>query len=391
VRTAVVVGAGIGGLAVAGALARTGWQVTLLERADRLRPGRAAVLLWPSGVAALRALGLGGGLDAIATPVPPTGLRRPNGHWLRTAPGAAGTAPVVAHREDLHDAFVAGLGDHIDIRTGVTVRVVRQRADRPAVSDSRNTWDADLVVAADGLHSPLRERLFPAARVVAGGCAAWRAVVPWYRAPQLPHDILASGDIVGVGHRFAHASLGERGSSGGNRRGGVSWVAVAPGAARPEPPATQLALLRRWFAGWPAPVGELLAATEPEDLVQETVAEVAPLPAAFDAAPGYVLLGDAAHAMVDHVGIGAGLALEDAATLRSLLADATPGPSLVEALRGYSRVRRPRVARLARQGRRLGAVLRLGSRVGDVALPALAPRLMDAVTATVADWHPPTQ
>jgi 2-polyprenyl-6-methoxyphenol hydroxylase-like FAD-dependent oxidoreductase len=391
-----VVGAGVGGLAVAGGLARTGWHVTLLERGDRVRPGGAALLLWPSGVAALRALGLGAGLDAIASAVPPTGLRRANGQWLRQ-PGRtpyAESGPVVVHRADLHDAFVAGLGDSIDIRTGVTVRVVRPVGERPAVGDGRGTWEADLVVAADGLHSMVRQRLAPASHVVAGGCAAWRAVVPWYRAPLLPPDTPLSGDILGVGHRFAHTSLGERGSSAGDRRGGIYWVATAPGAARPEPPEVQLTLLRRWFAGWPAPVGELLAATEPGDLVQEPVAEVVPLPA-FDPAAGYVLLGDAAHGIVDHVGVGACLALEDAATLQALLVDAVPGTSLAGALQAYSRVRRPRVARLARQSRRLGAVLqargRLGVRARDMALGTLAPRLFDSVAVAAAEWRPPVR
>src|ERR1700754_2853278 len=76
-RTAVVVGAGISGLASAGALARSGWQVTLLERGDRVRPGPTALVLWPNGIRALRALGLGDGLDAIATPLPESGGRSP--------------------------------------------------------------------------------------------------------------------------------------------------------------------------------------------------------------------------------------------------------------------------------------------------------------------------
>src|SRR5436853_598292 len=75
-RSAVVVGAGVGGLAVAGALARTGWQVTLLERGDRLRGDSAALVIWPNGVRALHALGLGGGLAAIASPAPGRGVRR---------------------------------------------------------------------------------------------------------------------------------------------------------------------------------------------------------------------------------------------------------------------------------------------------------------------------
>ena len=63
--SAIVVGAGVGGLAVAGALARRDWSVTLLERDDRLDADRAGLMLWPSGVAALRRLGLAGGLDRV--------------------------------------------------------------------------------------------------------------------------------------------------------------------------------------------------------------------------------------------------------------------------------------------------------------------------------------
>src|SRR5256885_15186373 len=81
-RSAVVVGAGVGGLAIAGALARTGWQVTLLERNDRLRGDSAALMIWPNGIRALHALGLGGGLGAIATPAPTRAIRPPNGQWL---------------------------------------------------------------------------------------------------------------------------------------------------------------------------------------------------------------------------------------------------------------------------------------------------------------------
>lgn len=397
-RSAVVVGAGIGGLAVAGALARTGWQVTLLEREERIRPGRAALLLWPNGVRAMSALGLGAGLDAIATPMRPAGLRRPDGQWLRqtTAGGADGATPYVVHREDLHDALVAGLGERIDIRPGVTVRTVRADEYRPAVSDGTTTWEADLVVAADGVRSAVRQRLVPASQPVSGGYAAWRAVIPWYRTPELPAGTPAAGETLSVGHRFIHASLGERRSAGASSRGGIYWMATVPGAARPEPPDAQLALLRRWFAGWHEPIGQLLAVTDPEDLVQETVSELRPMPDSFvfpGGGGGYALLGDAAHALVDHLGQGACLALEDAATLQALVRDVSPGPALVSALQTYQRDRRPRVARLARQAHRLASVLqgrgsRLGTRARGVALGTIAPRLFESAAAGASDWHP---
>ncbi|GAA1791939.1 FAD-dependent monooxygenase [Planosporangium flavigriseum] len=349
-RTAVVVGAGIGGLAVAGALARADWQVTLLEREERIRLGRAALLLWPNGVRALRTLGLDDGLDAIATPVPAIG----------------GEATYVVHHEDLHDALVAGLGDRIDIRTGVTVRTVRADEYRPAVGDGRNTWEADLVVAADGVRSAVRQRLVPAS-VPVSSRVAWRAVIPWYRAPQLPAGVPVAGEMLSGRQRFLHASLGERGSAGASNRGGIYWMATVPGAARPEPPEVQLALLRRWFAGWHETVGTLLAATEPEDLVQETISALRPMPESFvfpGGGGGYVLLGDAAHAFADHPGQGACLALADAVALQALVRDAAPGPALIDALRDYQRACRPRVARLARRNR-LARLALLGSLITE--------------------------
>ncbi|SCL69443.1 2-polyprenyl-6-methoxyphenol hydroxylase [Micromonospora citrea] len=393
-RSAVVVGAGIGGLAVAGALARSGWRVTLLERADRVRPEPTAVVLWPNGVRALRVLGLGAGLEAIATPLPDGGVRRPDGHWLvQPRPTPPDRMPVVVHREDLHDALIAGLGDEVELRTGVTVRTVRaQPGERPAVGDGRHTIEADLVVAGDGTDSELRRQLAPESGVVSSGCAAWRAVIPWYRAPKLPADRPVGGEVLGAGYRFVSASLGERGSSGASSRGGIYWVATAAGAPRPEPPETQLALLRRWYAGWPAPVADLLDATDPADLVQQEIRELRPLPRsyAFPAGPGgVVLLGDAAHAMPPHLGQGACLAFEDAATLASLLRESR----LPDALVAYDRARRPRAATVVRQTRRMSAVLKargpLALRARDAALGTLSPRLLSTAAATAAQWRPP--
>ena len=395
-RSAVVVGAGIGGLAIAGALARTGWQVTLLERNDRLRGDSAALMIWPNGIRALHALGLGGGLGTIGTPAPSRGIRRPGGQWLvqpdQSQDEDEPDGAMVVHREDLHDTLVAGLGDRIDIRTGVAVRTVHAAAgDLPAVGDGRTTWTADLVVAADGVDSVVRRRLAPESTAVAAGCAAWRAVIPWYRAPKLPTDAATGGETLGHGHRFRYAVLGDHGTS----RGGIYWAATIPGAYRPEPPAAQLTLLRRWFADWHFPIGDLLAATEPEDLIQHATAELRPIPRsfAFPAGPGgFALLGDAAHAMSHHLGQGACLALEDAATLRALLIEAAPGKSLVHALEEYSVQRRPRVARIIRQSRRVGAVYaangNLVIRARNAAL-GLTPRLLGRAGAVARQWRPP--
>jgi 2-polyprenyl-6-methoxyphenol hydroxylase-like FAD-dependent oxidoreductase len=391
VRTAVVVGAGMAGLAAAGALARSGWRVTVLERGERVAAPPTALVLWSNGRRALESIDPDGGWAGIASPLPDGGVRRPDGQWL-VAPRAragAGPAPAVVHLEDLYDALVAGLGDLVQIRTGFPVTTVRTgRRVRPVVGDGRTMIEADLVVAADGIDSPVRRALAPESVAVGSGFAAWQAVIPAYRAPKLGPGQAAGGETLGVGYRFVSIPLGDR-------KGGIYWVATAAGAPRPEPPATQLTLLRRWFAEWHAPIGELLAATEPSDLMPQEVRELRPLPRAYGFASGpggVVLLGDAAHAMPHHLGQGACLAFEDAATLRSLTADVQPGPDLVAAIDAYSRMRQPRTTSVVRQTRRMSAVVqargRLALRARDAALNHMRPRIL-GYTHDTADWIPP--
>ena len=234
VRTAVVVGAGMAGLATAGALARAGWQVTVLERGERVAAPPTALVLWPNGRArpgVARTRTAAG--PAIAAPLPDGGVRRPDGQWLvppRSRPGA-GPAPAVVHLEDLYDALMAGLGDRVEIRTGVDVTTVRVGPGRrPAVGDGRTEFEADLLVAADGIDSPVRRALAPEAVAVGSGFAAWQAVIPGFRAPRLPDDQAVGGETLGAGYRFVSIPLGERAAG----QGGVYWVATAAGAARPE-------------------------------------------------------------------------------------------------------------------------------------------------------------
>jgi 2-polyprenyl-6-methoxyphenol hydroxylase-like FAD-dependent oxidoreductase len=388
VRTAVVVGAGVGGLAAAGALVRSGWHVTLVERGDRLRGYGAAQLIWPNGLAALGALGLS--LGDVAFPYATGGIRRPDGQWLVSSVPFVGE-PVVVHADDLHDTLMAGLGERLEIRTSLEVTTLRLTGDRPAVGNARHTFEADLIVAADGGRSVLRRRLAPEATVASTGYTAWRAAVPWFRAPSA-QAVPANGEMLGAGHRFQHATLGERGGSASATRGGIYWVATAPGAQRPESPAAQLALLRRWFEGWQSPVPELLEATEPGDLVQQPGEELRSLPRRFGfpvGSGGVVLLGDAAHVAAPALSQGACLALEDAATLAAVLRGASSLPSALDA---YTLARRDRVARVSKASRRVGSVLQaqgLAARARDVAL-GFSSGLLQRASATATAWTPPT-
>ncbi|HIW61865.1 MAG TPA: FAD-dependent monooxygenase [Candidatus Stackebrandtia excrementipullorum] len=383
-RRAVIVGAGIGGLASAIALEQAGWRVALLERGERLSGDGSALLVQPNAIRALRALGLGVAIDAISTPFDAGRLRRHDGRPLvRVSTGEMsdrlGAQAVAMHRNDLFEALVSALGDRVEVHTGVTATHVDLV--QPAAGDNTRRWPADLVVGADGINSAVRTGIDAQATVRGSGTVAFRAVVPPHRMPSFPDGGETHG---GDGRRFLYASLGER---------GAYWAAIVRGGLRPEPPSVRHRLVAEWFDGWHEPIPQLIAATRPEEIQQEQISFLQPLPRRYThvaESGGAVLVGDAAHAMAPDLGQGAGLALEDGVTLGVCLTR----DSITDGLREYERLRRARTLKLARASRRMSALLntrgRFSTGMRDGLLRAVPDSWFGRGSVAAADWQPPT-
>lgn len=382
---AVVVGAGIGGLASALALRRAGWSVTVVERAQQSRPEGAALVLWPNAVRALRALGVADHVLAVATPHRLALGRRPDGRVLNridmTAVAAKlGDPAVTVLRADLQEILTEALSG-VAVHTGTPVTGLRPGADsRPTVSAGTRMLVADLVVGADGLHSRIRAQMDVGGRIAVAPYLAWRAVVPADRAPRLD----AGGETLGVRRRFGCASLGAR---------GVYWYATLHGGLDERPAEDQLRDLRRALGDWHAPIPALLAATEAADLLHHEVTELRPPPRRFGIRVGSgaaVLVGDAAHAMTPNLGQGACLALEDAVTLGAVFG---PDTGVDAGLRRYHQLRYRRATRLISQSRRVGMALEVtGPRavwLRDQLMRALPDTVAARGVSGPADWRPP--
>ncbi|RSM87478.1 FAD-dependent oxidoreductase [Kibdelosporangium aridum] len=356
-RVAIVTGGGIGGLAATIGLLRSGWQVTVFERAPEFRPVGAGLTLAPNAVRALDWLGLGDRLRAAGTAQGGAGLRTSSGRWLMRAHLAEfearfGVPGFALHRSDVHQMLLEATAG-AKLARGHEVTSVRSRPDAAAVTyespSGPVTATADLVVVADGLHSRLRTDLFPdhpGPRYA--GYVTWRNVVPAEADVRVETGLTESW---GRGKRFGVVPLPD---------GRVYWfagVSLPEGARRDA----ELADLARQFDGWHAPIPELLGASPPETLLRHDIYSVeTPLPRYVTGR--VVLLGDAAHAVTPDLGQGACQALEDAVTLAGLTADA---PDLDAALADYDRIRRPRTQRLVR-------VSALAGRVGQCHNPFLA-------------------
>jgi len=349
-KTAIVVGAGIGGVTAAVALEQCGWQVTVLERAPELGEVGAGISVWPSAVAVLEELGVQGVEKAAATGSA-AGMRQPGGRWLVEAADIGVEIPVMIHRAQLHDLITARFGPGITVRTGITVAGLTQDDSGVTVTGTAQPdsageeFRADLVIAADGIHSITRRTLHPAHEGPRySGYTAYRGIAE--------ADVSdGGGETWGRGQRFGFARLID---------GRIYWYATANReAGRAAGPGGLHDDVTKLFGGWHQPIPALLAGTPPEAVLQNDIYDLA-LPLVPFVQGRVVLLGDAAHAMTPNLGRGACSAIEDAGALARHLRATEDLPT---ALSRYDGDRRPATAKLVKRSRSIGVIGQLDNRV----------------------------
>lgn len=361
---AAIIGGGIGGLAAAVALERYGHEVRVFERAREYGDIGSGLSLWPNALAALDALGVGGAVRERGACVPPLGITDSRGSLLSRIDPAAFAERygeiVMLHRADLLDA----LRSHLDRTTLVRGAEVTSVTPDGTVGVDGAYERADIVVAADGVHSRTRSALWPLApapRYV--GYAAWRMITGRV-------SLESAAEVWGRGERFGYASLGDG-------RAYCFAVTNTPLGAR----SGGLGELRRRFGGWAEPIPRLLDATDPGAVLYHDLYE-APRLGEY-VRERVMLLGDAAHAMTPDLGQGAGQALEDAV----VLAQAVGAGDLL----AYDRLRRRRTQSIAQRARRLGRIGQIssgpGALVRDAAMRMTPARAVLRSFAPVLDWR----
>ncbi len=346
----IVVGGGIGGLAAAVALSQQGCHVTVLEQAAELGEIGAGVQLAPNAFAALDALGVGENARKRAVFTEQLIM-------MDAVDGSeVGSFPVgqafrdrfknpyaVIHRADIHATILEGAqgSDLIQVETSTKIASVTQDdAGVTAVDQNGRIFKADALIAADGVRSVIREKMFNDPPRISGH-VVYRAVVP---VEEMPADLQINAPVVWAGPdcHLVHYPL----------RGGQQYNLVVTFHSREEeewsvtdgskeevlsyfegicPRARQMLHLPKTWRRW--------ATADRNPLEKWGEGRV-------------TMLGDAAHGMLQYMAQGACMAIEDAVTLGEAMKHCHG--DVLQAFQLYEKSRIPRTARVVLSAREMG-------------------------------------
>ena len=343
-----IIGAGLGGLAAAGALRQHGIDAVVYERAPQLGEVGAGIQLGPNAVKVLRALGLDRALRPLtAEPANYVSLAwddaRVRYREPMKGPYAAqyGASYLMAHRADLH-RLLCGLVPAESVRLGAQCTGVSSVGNGAVAHFADGSQvDADEIVGADGINSTVRESLFGVQPVRFTQQMAWRCIVPIECVPTqvgIGRDEYC-GWIGPNGHVICYPIRG--GALYNIFAGHVTSEWVEESWAVPSSVNELLA----GYQGWHPALLEMLA--QVTDCYKWGIRDRDPLPRWTKGA--VTLLGDAAHPMMPTLAQGAAISLEDGFALARNLARQRDDPA--RGLAAYEAERRPRASRVVLQAR----------------------------------------
>ena len=335
-----IIGAGIGGLALAGLLSRQGANVKVYEQAKQFQRIGAGIQMSPNAMRVLRALGLEPHLRALAfEPRAWTHRVWDTGEYMSELTFGAeaerqyGAPYLLLHRGDLHAALFSAVPPQLIAFDKKLVGLDRNGAGVTLRFADGSSAAADAVIGADGVHSLVREILLGPEKPKFTGRVAHRTVFP---------AALLQGFVVDSCTKWWGPDRHIVVYPVNSRRDEIYFVTSVPDpdwdveswSARGE-----MGEVRQALAGFHDDVQRLLAACP--GVHKWALFERDPLPR-WTEGP-IVLLGDACHPMTPYMAQGAANALEDAAVLSRCLAEVNDPAA---AFQSYEATRLERTARI---------------------------------------------
>ena len=340
---AIVIGAGMGGLATGIALRQAGYQVEIFDRVKELRPAGAGISLWSNGVKVLNRLGLGKEIASIGGQMDRMQYFSQTGELLTDfslAPliNTVGQRPYPVSRTDLQQMLLDAFGAE-NVQLNAKLVAIEQNAEQvTAIFEDGQRVTGDVLIGADGTHSTVRQYVLghPTDRRYVG-YVNWNGLVP-ISEDLAPKDSWAI--YVGEHKRASMMPVG------GDRFYFFFDVPLPKGTvSQPEQHQTEL---MNFFKGWATPIQTLIQRLDPLRTNRVEIHDVDPLERLVKGR--VVLLGDAAHSTAPDLGQGGCQAIEDSEVITRYLI--TTNISVEDALLRYESERKERTSDIILKARK---------------------------------------
>ncbi|GAQ07121.1 6-hydroxynicotinate 3-monooxygenase [Aspergillus lentulus] len=349
----VIVGAGIGGMAAALALGQRGHHVIVLESAPKLMEVGAGIQGSPNMLTLFDRWGVSPLIHAKDVALEYIHVRRwQDGSLLGTMPvNKSYGQQVVVHRADLHNALIEKAIALENVQVRVNSTVTRVQFDPPAVTLADGTVvQADVVLAADGIKSSIRDQLLgkDATKAIPTGDAAYRIMLPRSamendpELKQLIDEPQATRWIGPYRHIIAYPVRNHQ---------LYNIVLLHPDRTDVEESWTTRGSKQMMvddYRGWDRRVTKLIDLVKDNEVLEWKLCQHPPLKTWIKGR--VALLGDACHPMLPYVGQGAAQAVEDAAALGVLLSTISSRREIPLALAVYERSRKHRAETVQQSG-----------------------------------------
>ena len=336
-----IIGGGIGGIAAAVALHRSGVNVSVYEREEQLREVGAGMMLWPNATRILRELGLLEDVVAHSGRNTHFLVRKSTGQILMSiALGNFDVPAVCMRRADLLSILLSALPGEC-LHLGYQFERLQQEKGKARLHfEDGRMKEHDGVVGADGIRSRVRTQLFGGSKPIYRGYTVWRGLARYDGGALTPGH---NSESWGKGMRFGILNTGHR---------RYTWYATANVSPHHlDAQSGRRQELQRLFAGWHEPIADFLNAAEESEILKNGARDCAPLPCW---GKGIVtLLGDAAHPCTPNLGQGGCMALEDALVLAKSV---KREPSLQLAFRRYESLRLNRTKHIQQRSLLMGHI-----------------------------------
>ena len=378
----IIVGAGIGGPAAAIGLARNGHKVTIYERSNNTSEVGYAFRLTPNSDRCLKYLNIdtvaGGAVTAnTVRAFNAEGKLMREIHENQDADKAKKGTSVFAYRPGLNKQLMeAAVGSGVEVKTGV--KVVSVDAEKTTIElEGGETVSADLIIAADGVHSVIRPYIVDTTRFYPQPSTGHNAFRFMVSKSTLQNDSMLGPIVDDNAHMFTWASKKERilvypvdhdrefnvtcthpeelSDKHDTEEDSADAIGkqspISHSTSRPETDCVvaynqkaSFETVQRIYSGFEPKARRLLELADPNGFRIWKLMDM-------DEIPNWsvnhtVMLGDACHPVSPFGFSGASMSIEDALTLSTLLPSDVKREEIVPRLKLYEEIRKPRVGRV---------------------------------------------